>query len=181
MLSANWRRGLFRLWIAASFLWMVGAGAVFQKVIRRDVSTLMMDRPPGAFDEYPIVDDLIAQENLMFVASVILLPPILVLALGWAGLWIVRGFRSYMIRKLALGSLFCLWLLSILVPPWQRDRPAWEGRQMVSELAGYGWIFEGPFNTGPGFPRIDYRRLALEWLFLGSLGGAIVYFQRRKP
>ncbi len=86
-----------------------------------------------------------------------------------------------MIRKLALGSVFCLWLLSILVPPWQRDRPIWQGRQMVSELAGYGWIFEGPFNTGPGFPRIDYRRLALEWLFLGSLGGAIVYFQRRKP
>ena len=35
-----------------------------------------------------------AQVGLMASASVLLLPPILAFALGWAGLWIVRGFRS---------------------------------------------------------------------------------------
>ena len=40
MLSANWRRGLIRFWIVTSFVWLVGAGAVLQKDIRSDVSTL---------------------------------------------------------------------------------------------------------------------------------------------
>ncbi len=44
MLSINWRRGLFRLWIAASFVWLIIAGAFVQEGIRRDVSTLMTDR-----------------------------------------------------------------------------------------------------------------------------------------
>ena len=41
MLSINWRRGLFRIWIAASLVWLIGAGALMQKEIRRDVSALM--------------------------------------------------------------------------------------------------------------------------------------------
>ncbi len=36
----------------------------------------------------------LAQGDLMVSASVLLLPPILAFALGWAGLWIMRGFRS---------------------------------------------------------------------------------------
>jgi len=31
MISINFRRGLFRLWIAASVVWLVGAGAAWQK------------------------------------------------------------------------------------------------------------------------------------------------------
>ena len=34
-----------------------------------------------------------APERLMLVASFLLLPPILALALGWAGIWIMRGFH----------------------------------------------------------------------------------------
>ena len=116
MLSINWRRGLFRLWIAASFVWLVSAGALLQEDIRRDVSTLRLPvssfpegatliEPPAAKrvvrelqpDEEIFVTVLMsqrAQGNLMFAASVLLLPPILAFALGWAGLWIMRGFRS---------------------------------------------------------------------------------------
>ena len=176
----NLRRGFFRLWIAASFVWLVSAGTLFQEEIRRNVSTLWeqegsvpivptacekisgdfvcrvrearyqipgdtppdtvhkilqelerqydeADRqmrqqvapppPPGAIPEVPgapgakllVGDDLLvarllagtegarspqlAQGNLMFAASVLLLPPILAFALGWAGLWILGGFR----------------------------------------------------------------------------------------
>jgi len=35
-----------------------------------------------------------AQERLIDLTTILLLPPILLFALGWAGLWIVRGFRS---------------------------------------------------------------------------------------
>ena len=125
MLSINWRRGLFRIWIAASFVWLVGAGAVWQKDIRQDVSRLMTAEIQTVTDpttlmpwernweEAPRVGEtvydrlqarLIREEwarrvraapgKLMVAASVLLLPPILAFALGWAGLWIVRGFRS---------------------------------------------------------------------------------------
>ena len=136
MLSINWRRGLFRLWIAASFVWLIIAGAFVQEGIRRDVSTLMTDRSaelrpvtdpaltPPADAELSVVDELLsgksairsefadlrarilagtedtrtpsqrAQDELTISASVLLLPPILTFALGWAGLWILRGFRS---------------------------------------------------------------------------------------
>ena len=127
MPSMNLHRGLFRVWIIASFVWLVSAGALLQKDIRRDVSTLMADRPaeitqnktlptpltppPGFVLENPSEIDKLrasllagtedtrtpsqrAQNNLMLSAGVLLLPPILAFALGWAGLWIMRGFRS---------------------------------------------------------------------------------------
>ena len=124
MLSINWRRGLFRIWIAASLVWLIGAGALMQKEIRRDVSALMtaeIQAPKRTSESRPKTRSLIELErraaeqgqtlekfliesaaqqaaeqaqNLTFAASVILLPPILLFALGWAGLWIVRGFRS---------------------------------------------------------------------------------------
>ncbi len=96
MTAINFRRGLFRLWIVASVVWLVGGGVMFQEVVRRDVSTLMTDRsaepppPPGS----ELASVVSARNNLTFVASGILLPPIFAFALGWAGLWILRGFRS---------------------------------------------------------------------------------------
>jgi len=60
MISKNWRRGLFRLWIAASFVWLVGAGAFVQEGIRWDVSTLMTDRPAAEewIDSRPLREQL---------------------------------------------------------------------------------------------------------------------------
>jgi len=142
MISINFRRGLFRIWIVASVVWLVGGGAVWQKEIRRDVSTLMTAEPAtdavpdvaSSWQDSPIVEEVPspgkwelraqqiermnrgmsleelraslvgpkdtrtpsrrAQDSLTFAASVILLPPIFAFALGWAGLWILRGFRS---------------------------------------------------------------------------------------
>ena len=83
-----------------------------------------------------------------------------------------------MIRKLALGILFVLWLLSILFPPWEMYALTSEGVERFNKPAGYAWIFEPPYDRLP--VRIDYVRLALEWLFLGSVAGAIFYLQRQK-
>ncbi len=129
MLSINLRRGLFRLWIATSFVWLVIVGALSQEGIRWDVSTLTTDRPAAEerIDSRPLREQLLrtcrdeprdkrgcrkkersaeerkkaraqqaqsAQGELMLSAIVLLLPPILAFALGWAGLWIMRGFRS---------------------------------------------------------------------------------------
>ena len=35
-----------------------------------------------------------APDNLMIAAGFLFLPPLLLFALGWTGLWILRGFRS---------------------------------------------------------------------------------------
>ncbi len=114
LLSIDWRRGLQGLWIAASFVWLVSVGALLQEEIRRDVSTLMsaesrldMDPAPsvqlnapglGSGEkiyqfglEYAARDA--AQGILIHAASVILLPPLLVFAIGWAGLWSWRGIE----------------------------------------------------------------------------------------
>ncbi len=148
----NWRRGLFRLWLAASFLWLVGVGALLQEETRRDVSILwafrdvteeileaatspekdlLAESPPPPIDlaerslnppppidwveelrklEEPDISPCeelnirrliarytphkAAKNGLVVAAFVLLLPPILAFALGWAGLWILRGFRS---------------------------------------------------------------------------------------
>ncbi len=129
MLSIDWRRGLFRLWAVASFVWLVIAGAFVQEGIRWDVSTLMTDRPAAEewIDSRPLREQILracrdeprdkrgcrkkersaeerkkaraqqaqrAQVSLMFSAIVLLIPPVLLFALGWAGLWIMKGFCS---------------------------------------------------------------------------------------
>lgn len=86
-----------------------------------------------------------------------------------------------MVRKFALGILFVLWLLSILVPPWEVARLL-ARTQWATEPAGYGWIFEPPRRTSDYQSiHIDYGRLGLEWLFLGSIAGLILYRRRQKP
>ena len=40
MLSINWRRGLIRLWLAASIVWLVGGGVVMQEDMWSDISTI---------------------------------------------------------------------------------------------------------------------------------------------
>jgi hypothetical protein len=121
LLSIDWRRGLLGLWIIASFVWLVSAGALLQAEIRRDVSTLMfaesrLDTDPDLLTHLnapgPGSNGMIyqferiyqfepeyaaraaAQGNLIRVASVFFLPPLLVFAIGCAGLWTWRGIRS---------------------------------------------------------------------------------------
>jgi hypothetical protein len=114
MHSIDWRRGLFGLWIAASFVWLVSTGALLQEEIRRDVTTftsaeLRLDTDPAPLAQMKAPDSSprekiyqfgleyaardAAQGNLIHAASVILLPPLLVFAIGWAGLWSWRGIE----------------------------------------------------------------------------------------
>jgi len=116
MHSLDWHRGLFGLWIAASIVWLVGAGSVMQKDIRRDVSSLMsaelqLDTDPAQWTQlnapglgygewiYHFEPDYAARDaaqgNLIHAASVLLLPSLFLFALGWAGIWTWRGIRSY--------------------------------------------------------------------------------------
>ena len=121
MLSFGWRRGLFGLWIAASFVWLASAGVYFQEEIRWDVSTLVSAESrldtdpvhltqsnapgPGSGERiyqleriYQFEPDFAARDaaqvNLIHAASVLFLPSVLVFALGWAGLWTWRGMGS---------------------------------------------------------------------------------------
>ena len=112
MHSIDWRRGLFGLWLTASIVWLVGAGFVMQKDIRRDVSTRMsaelrpdtdsahwtqLNAPGLGYGEwiYQFEPDYAARDaaqgNLIHAASVLLLPPIFLFALGWAGFWTWKG------------------------------------------------------------------------------------------
>ncbi len=115
LLSIDWRRGLLGLWIAAGIVWLVSAGALLQVEIRRDVSTLMsaelrLDTDPAHWAQlnasglgygewiYHFEPDYAARDaaqgNLINAASILLLPSLLVYAIGWAGLWTWRGIRS---------------------------------------------------------------------------------------
>jgi hypothetical protein len=95
-------RGLFRLWLVLSVLWI--GGVVF--VTLRDASPfyLTCDRPPPDrpnpctwFDEFKV--NLVEEANSIDRASVqngillALVPPAFVLALGSALVWAFRGFR----------------------------------------------------------------------------------------
>ena len=79
---------------------LVSAGALFQEDIRRDVSQIEATAP-NFFDQFDTPTEISqraarrrqAQGKLMSAASVLLLPPILAFALGWAGFWIMKGFR----------------------------------------------------------------------------------------
>lgn len=119
--SIDWRRGLLGLGIAATLVWLVSAGALLQVEIRRDVSTLMsaefrLDTDPALLAQLnvpgPSANGMIyqferiyqfepeyavrmaAQGNLIRVAGVLFLPPLLVFAIGCAGLWTWKGIPS---------------------------------------------------------------------------------------
>jgi hypothetical protein len=93
----NWSRGLLRLWIAASVLW-VGLVAVFLYIVS-PVHT-PGDLPPGA-PPPPEGFVLDVNDNSPFwIANIpiaamwaIAVPGGLFIA-GWTSLWIGRGFRS---------------------------------------------------------------------------------------
>ncbi len=115
--------GFFEMWLVASILWMIGGGAVLQEEIWRDVSTLnsaevrqdadlaflaqsnvpgpgsdgriyQSDRIDQLEPEYAAIDA--ARGNLIHAISILLLPPILLLALGWT--WHYRQmFSSYVV------------------------------------------------------------------------------------
>jgi hypothetical protein len=74
----NWPRGLLRVWAVLSGFWATAVAASY-------VLLVVMDEPP--------VHLRLADVPVSWVCAIALFPPALALALGLAGVWIVRGFQ----------------------------------------------------------------------------------------
>jgi hypothetical protein len=95
-------RGLFRLWLVLSVLWIGGVGVATWRTFPIPVLPSICDLPANERSEdwdcsfswlqrvkAPFVMDII-QDNILLA----LVPPIFVLALGLALVWAFRGFRN---------------------------------------------------------------------------------------
>lgn len=78
----NWRRGLWRAWLALSVSW-----AIFAIWMRYSIDARLPDPPPGFY----IVGGL---RDWTFWLLYVLAPPVSVAALWLAGSWVVAGFRK---------------------------------------------------------------------------------------
>ena len=101
-------RGLFRLWLVLSVLWIAGVGVVTWQHFPIQLSYTPGKVPPGEFDpdrfllshEHPDFDPSKPYDNykerrdaLQFASVLAFVPPAFVLALGSALVWAFRGFR----------------------------------------------------------------------------------------
>lgn len=119
MKKINWRRGLFRIWIAVSVVWILCVAGVMWEPINRAVNThtwtatsnatgkeisVRSDHKPtnAELDETFRNDSLgipriesppLWREIALLLLLAITLPAAL-LAGGWATEWMVRGFRA---------------------------------------------------------------------------------------
>ena len=97
-------RGLFRLWLVLSVLWIAGVGIVTWQWLPADKIIWPGDPPRAVFDpNYYLADrskpylksrDIERREAVHFAVVLALLPPAFLLALGSALLWVFRGFQS---------------------------------------------------------------------------------------
>lgn len=100
-------RGLFRLWLVLSVLWIGGVGVVTWRDFPEDwrAAIPIAERPPptppptppGEFNPDEWLDAKLTEErhSAIWHASLLaFLPPAFVLALGSALLWAIRGFRQ---------------------------------------------------------------------------------------
>jgi hypothetical protein len=86
----NFRRGLFRLWIAFSFFWVAGTAWVLRHELTLDCGYFGVNEKPGdAFDFNMCFRHPATME--IAVAAWMLVPPCAVLALG---VWILLGFLA---------------------------------------------------------------------------------------
>jgi hypothetical protein len=77
----NWARGLFRLWLVASVLW------IFAWIVLGWSTLGCFLLHPGPWCDY---DD---SRNLIGLAAIGLGTPVFLFFLGWALLWAFRGFH----------------------------------------------------------------------------------------
>jgi hypothetical protein len=109
----NLTRGFFRLWLVISLLWIAGSGWILRDNLRSDCSDVSgPHKPPTEMSDHELVcalaslppppagfvldqDPAIAGWNLRVrAAEWIALPPLGLLLLGCAIIWVGRGFRS---------------------------------------------------------------------------------------
>jgi hypothetical protein len=98
-------RGLFRLWLVLSVLWIGGVGVVTWQTFPEDVLPSICDLPANQRSEefdcswlQRVKDQLVfmdKKQRAAFQLALILAlaPPVFVLALGSALAWAFRGFR----------------------------------------------------------------------------------------
>jgi hypothetical protein len=104
----NWNRGLFRLWIVLSVVWLAlaGTGAAIiwtndtparsfaAAVLRYDTDCHRADgSKPGPWCDVPPVRGAAPMPDGLY-AGMLAGPPLLLLILGWLCLWTARGFRE---------------------------------------------------------------------------------------
>ena len=101
----NWRRGLFRLWIAASILWVGAVGwSVYDRVERaraesscatQRIANPALGNTSDCFSGDLTFDHLIPLSGLLSEYALIALGPVVgALVLGMAGIWVVTGFKK---------------------------------------------------------------------------------------
>ena len=94
-------RGLLRLWLFLSVLWIGGVGVVTWRTFPSEPAWQPAERPPWAEDQQnpPPAGYVINQpsnqhaEAIRSAIVLALVPPAFVLALGSALVWAFRGFR----------------------------------------------------------------------------------------
>jgi hypothetical protein len=92
----NWRRDLLRLWLSLSLCWIAGVGLYAWKQepgISSSQFGFEIASSPEKQNEKEIVGSLNAELAKRYVAYV-LLPPLITLALGLLGAWVVSRFEQ---------------------------------------------------------------------------------------
>ena len=91
----NWRRRLFRLWLVVSLCWIAGVGVYAWKQepgLSSLQSSYEIASSPERQNEREILGGLNAELAKRYIAYV-LLPPLVTLALGLLGAWVVSSFE----------------------------------------------------------------------------------------
>jgi hypothetical protein len=90
----NWSRGLFRVWIALTVFWILGAGVHFQREYARCCKPPFDPSKPFDPAELPVAPWIdVYASDLIFSGIVIVVVPLAVLLLGLVSVWVIRGFR----------------------------------------------------------------------------------------
>jgi hypothetical protein len=93
--AMNWRKGLLRLWLVLSLCWIAGVGVYAWKHepgISSSQFGYEIASSPEKQSEKEIVGSLNTELAKRYVAYV-LLPPLITLALGLLGAWVVSSFE----------------------------------------------------------------------------------------
>lgn len=99
-MAQNIKRGLFRVWVLAAVLW-IGAMGWYQyneaqKPAKDSITISLSKDSQFRIDENGIMK--VSEENKSALQiqriSIVLLPPLLLLALFPVGTWLARGFKS---------------------------------------------------------------------------------------
>jgi hypothetical protein len=93
----NWKRGLLRLWVVAAVLWVAVAfysENPIQKVFDVYAQSDWVNFTPEQQEALANAKARVVRADLLDFSVSAFIPPLLLLALGYIGLWVGRGFRK---------------------------------------------------------------------------------------